>query len=74
MRAPTTGGGLCGAALTLLARAVWADHAGAGTRSSGGGGGLAWLFIVGFLVLLGMVAWAVLAPAREEPDDESPES
>lgn len=56
--------------LLLAARAAWADHGGPGTRDAGGIG-LGWLFVVGLLIVLGLAAWALFAPA---PDDEGPRS
>jgi hypothetical protein len=54
--------------LMLLGVGVaWADHGGAGLRDPGGGIGLGWLFLAGLVIVLGLAAWALFAPA---PDDE----
>ena len=58
------------AALVAAARPVWADHGGG--RTAGGGVDLAWLFLVGILVVVGLAAWAMFAPEREEPAEDQP--
>jgi hypothetical protein len=58
------------AAILLPAAGVaWADHGGAGLREPSSGIGLGWLFLAGLAIILGLAAWALFAPAR---DDEEP--
>lgn len=46
---------------------VWADHPTQGARS--GVGPTGWLFVAGVVAILAMIAWALLAPSGDEPDD-----
>jgi hypothetical protein len=59
-----------GLGLLLAVRSAWADHGGPGMRDAGGIG-LGWLFLAGLVIVLGLAAWALFAPA---PDDEEPPS
>lgn len=56
--------------VSVAATTAWADHPIGGTGGSGAGIGLGWLFLAGVIVVVGLAAWAMFAPEREEPDDD----
>jgi len=49
---------------------AWADHGGG--VSSTGGPGLGWLLVAGGVVALGLAAWALLAPERDDDPARAP--
>jgi methionine-rich copper-binding protein CopC len=53
----------------LLAVPVAADHPVRATPPAGGIPLLAWVFGAGLVVLVGLVAWAVFAPGRDDDDE-----
>jgi len=53
----------------VIGALAWADH-GAGATATGSGWGLGWVFAVGLVVVVVLAAWAMFAPAGEEPDDQ----